>query len=345
MGNSKITENVKVNSPSHATAMAWGSATGGPLAVATVKPRSVSPYLTKGHSTTKNPTLTNLFTSKNRTQVQYIAETQATFYTNGGIKRVKLYIPDKPMIKINPVYKLKKNYNVNKSYRGKGMHKEENIERSLRRSKKSVIDLALNNTFTHFATFTFSKNRHDDDYVFSKMQLWLRSMRYKYENFDYIIVPERHKTGELHFHALINGINEKEFNIAINNDKKSKYYNQPLQRVRKKTGEKYQVYNLHSFSKYGFTDVEKIESPDKVANYISKYITKELVTTFNKKRYWASKNLKKPLILDNVNILELPLEKMISKGSNDYGSFITYQLKTTPDFKNQNLTLQLDGTG
>ena len=170
-------------------------------------------------------------------------------------------------------------------------------------------------------------------------------MRYKYENFDYIIVPERHKTGELHFHALINGINEKEFTIAINNDKKSKYYNQPLQRVRKKSGEKYQVYNLQSFSKYGFTDVEKIESPDKVANYISKYITKELVTTFNKKRYWASKNLKKPLILDNVNILELPLEKMISKGSNDYGSFITYQLKTTPDFKNQNLTLQLDGTG
>ena len=37
-----------------------------------------------------------------------------------------------------------------------------------------------------------------------------------------------------------------------------------------------------------------------MSNYIKKYITKELIQEKNKKRYWASRNLKTPEIIENI---------------------------------------------
>lgn len=94
-----------------------------------------------------------------------------------------------------------------------------------------------------------------------------------------------HKSGKIHFHGLFKG-----------------YEGKLVKGINKKTGKlaKHrgkQVYNLKSFTS-GFTDLTKIdqdpESQIRIGNYISKYITKELVIEPNINRYWVSKGLELP---------------------------------------------------
>ena len=59
-----------------------------------------------------------------------------------------------------------------------------------------------------------------------------------------------------------------------------------------------QVYNLTEWE-YGFSDCEEIESPERAASYITKYVTAALLTDkemYNKKRYFNSQGLAKPAV-------------------------------------------------
>ena len=76
-----------------------------------------------------------------------------------------------------------------------------------------------------------------------------------------------------------------------------------------------EIYNINKRSfKYGFTTATKIESTEKVSNYITKYITKELITmSKGQRRYLYSKNLAKPqsetLFEEDLKFMELLLSK------------------------------------
>lgn len=168
---------------------------------------------------------------------------------------------------------------------------EENLERSLRRTQKELSDLIECNDFDFFGTLTTSPhkiNRYDDELVKTTLTKWLNNQRRHSPNFIYILVPERHKDGALHFHVLIGNFNGK---MA---DSGRKWLGEP-------------IFNLSSYS-LGFSNFTKIRDKSKTANYCRKYITKDLATTENqKRRYWRSKNLKKPDKYYNI-----PLEQLIS---------------------------------
>src|SRR5690606_10827465 len=83
------------------------------------------------------------------------------------------------------------------------------IIKSLARSRRTIFDYALCNDFDLFVTFTFDPrkvNRYDMAATYVKMQSWLarhqRKQLEKQDTFRYIIVPEKHKDGAIHFHAL-----------------------------------------------------------------------------------------------------------------------------------------------
>lgn len=86
----------------------------------------------------------------------------------------------------------------------------------------------------------------------------------------------------MHFHGLIANVPKWQFIEA----------RKPNGRLIKING--LQIYNLKNY-KLGFTTISKIQNQEKVSNYISKYATKELITLKNKKRYWYSRNLEKPI--------------------------------------------------
>lgn len=100
----------------------------------------------------------------------------------------------------------------------------------------------------------------------------------------YILVPEFHKSGRLHFHGLVGNVPKWKMSKAINP------HTNKLIKINNT-----QIYNLDNY-KLGYTTISKIKSKEKVTNYISKYATKELISLKSKKRYWYSKNLSKPVI-------------------------------------------------
>lgn len=84
--------------------------------------------------------------------------------------------------------------------------KGEDIARSMRRARGRVRRLALSNDFRWFVTLTLSAekvDRYDAAQVVRKLSNWC-SNQVKRRGLKYILVPERHKDGALHFHGFFN---------------------------------------------------------------------------------------------------------------------------------------------
>lgn len=170
---------------------------------------------------------------------------------------------------------------------------------SLSRTKVLVRDLVLCNDFELFCTFTFNPDKVDSfslSKCWTKMSTWLHHQRDNSrelgKEFKYLIIPEKHKSGRWHFHALISG------------------YTSTLKDTKLKTITLRPIYNITSF-RSGFTTAVVIDSKEAVSNYVTKYITKDFITSFNQRRFFCSRNLIRPVKQVNSNIFRdtLPLFK------------------------------------
>lgn len=102
----------------------------------------------------------------------------------------------------------------------------EDIERSMRRARANVRRLALANDFRWFVTLTLDQmmvDRYDPAAVVRKLNQWC-SNQVKRRGLRYVLVPERHKDGALHFHgffsdaleAVASGHTDKKGNMIYN---------------------------------------------------------------------------------------------------------------------------------
>lgn len=79
-----------------------------------------------------------------------------------------------------------------------------NLERSRRRALTAVRDYALSNDFKYFVTLTLDKERIDRyDYakIIAAMRIWCDN-QVRRKGLYYVLVPELHKDGALHFHGF-----------------------------------------------------------------------------------------------------------------------------------------------
>lgn len=167
--------------------------------------------------------------------------------------------------------------------------KEYQRYKNLYKTKQNIIDLAYENSldtpWEYFVTLTFNDkkvNSKNYDYVVEVLSKWLNNMKHQNKEMKYILVPELHKSGRVHFHGVFKN---------VPNWKLEKAYYPNSNRLIKKNG--LQIYNLVNY-KYGFTTVSEIKNMEAVSVYISKYMTKELIDDNYKKRYWCSKSLNRP---------------------------------------------------
>lgn len=161
---------------------------------------------------------------------------------------------------------------------------ERSLSVSLSRTKNTVYDYARANEWQWFLTWTTDPtkvDRHDYKAVTDKLSKWLNNVRSrKAPDLKYIIVPERHKDGAYHFHGLLSNTGTLKFTEAINPHTGKNIIIKGMQ-----------IYNLKEWS-LGQTTATQIRDTLKASNYITKYITKELIHhTKDQKRYWNSKNL------------------------------------------------------
>ncbi|MFI1245066.1 rolling circle replication-associated protein, partial [Enterococcus casseliflavus] len=163
--------------------------------------------------------------------------------------------------------------------------------RNLWKIRTKIKDYVLSNEFNYFWTLTFDSDRYNYAVAFEKMGRWLERMRKKHGKFDYIMIPELHKDGAIHFHGVTGGLN------AVIRDSGVKH-----------KGVK--VYNCSDWD-HGFTTLTKIRSREKTASYITKYVTKEMQNSIvgkGKKKYWCSRGLRVPAVEYSVQDLGLGLQ-------------------------------------
>lgn len=167
--------------------------------------------------------------------------------------------------------------------RTKGNPSLSNAIRSAKRSKSRLIDLCKSNDFDYFVTLTFgTQDRKDDSATLKYFAKWRKDIRRRFPTMKYLAVPEYHKKGGIHFHILIGGIDLRSLK-AVKTSHKTKSGNP--------------IYNVHSWL-YGFSTLTKIESKERCATYVAKYITKGDVDPrfFRRRRFYPSQNLKRPKI-------------------------------------------------
>lgn len=140
-------------------------------------------------------------------------------------------------------------------------------EQSRRRAYKKVFDYAVCNDdlFDLFITLTLDKqliDRYDICKIYPKLKTFL-SNRVQRDGLAYVLVPELHKDGAIHFHGLINS------SAVQLKDSGKKYW----KRNTPSYGQR--IYNVTDW-KFGFTTAVKLTGDyNNVCKYITKYVLKQ----------------------------------------------------------------------
>lgn len=155
----------------------------------------------------------------------------------------------------------------------------EDIERSMRRARAKVRRLALSNEFRYFVTLTLDPAKvdsHDGAAVVRKLNAWASNAVQRH-GLKYILVPERHKKGGIHFHGFFNEAFEAvdSGTIRVPWAKKPRKPKSAAERAEWLAAGGKVVYNLPGWA-LGFTTALELygDYPAAVA-YVCKYIGKD----------------------------------------------------------------------
>ena len=161
---------------------------------------------------------------------------------------------------------------------------DEKRERAQRRAKAKVFDYIIANPdLDVFCTFTLDREKIDRkqyDEVIKKFNSWADN-RVRRDGLKYVAVPELHKDGAIHFHLLTN----RAFPLLASGtylppvdsgDRRKPLKADTLRRKGYSIEDCQEVYNVPSW-KLGFSTAMITQGDrQRVARYISKYITKTL---------------------------------------------------------------------
>lgn len=176
----------------------------------------------------------------------------------------------------------------------------ENRRKSFNRAKNKLFDLLMSNTDVgFFVTLTFDQekiDRYSYSDIVRKLSQWLDN-RVRRCGLRYILVPEFHKDGAVHFHGFMNA-------EVLNIEKARSPKTGRLLSAKGK-----QIYNVNDF-KYGFTTAikigEDINERISCAKYTYKYITKTKGQKVGGRYYLHGGNLLQPSFeLADVNYFDV----------------------------------------
>lgn len=234
----------------------------------------------------------------------YETETLASFYYRSKVPVVKKFKP----IDVNGE-RLKLDLETGEMRRYTKPELNVIAAASIRRTLILLNMLLSMNAFDWFCTLTFDPARVDrssDLAVYETYVKYIKSLKRKFLNFRYVSIPERHETGEIHFHLFIGGISTKDLGL-VNSGKvccswatrKKKiasleYFERTKEGKILKETDGLVVYNITSFP-FGYTTATRIANREACNYYVKKYIEKAFGSTdIFKKRFFYSNNLRTP---------------------------------------------------
>ena len=176
------------------------------------------------------------------------------------------------------------------------------------RAKAKCKDYVLSNPeLDMMITLTLDKekiDRYSYDIIIKKLNTWLGN-RVKRDGLMYLIVPETHKDGAIHFHGFVNSKSVKLEKSIYKRGDDGKNFIAALHPTKKGRI----IYNISDWD-YGFTTAVRIGNTDidreKTCSYILKYLTKQ-EEKIGKRWYLHSNNLRTPAYTyHNFPIAEIP---------------------------------------
>lgn len=155
------------------------------------------------------------------------------------------------------------------------------FDESLSRTKFLRRELSLCNPWDYFCTFTFDSDkvdRYDYHSVSAKLRKFFDNYRQRYSpNFRYMVVPESHVKGGIHFHGLLKGVRAQDLYVPDTilkrveiNDFTSPYSTELIEVPNTPGYMRWRSYRL------GFMDISPVQDHFRCSSYILKYITKQM---------------------------------------------------------------------
>lgn len=165
-----------------------------------------------------------------------------------------------------------------------------NSENARFSARNRLIEIIKANTdFCYFFTGTFDPKKWDRKnfkVLLSSLTRWLRRRGVKY-----ILIPEPHKDGSIHFHGFFNETIEPylaDFDLSKN---------LPA-RIKDGIKDGREIKNCPDYAKmFGWVSIEKVRNLEASAVYVSKYVSKSFDdenARFSYHRYFCSLGLKRP---------------------------------------------------
>lgn len=162
---------------------------------------------------------------------------------------------------------------------GAGAPDPENIARARRRARAALVDLARSTPFRYFVTLTLDKeqiSRYDEGEVVRRVGNWLDNHVRRY-GLAYVLVPEHHKDGAIHFHGLFtDGLTMADSGtVKLAAGGKPKRPRSAAQRAAWLAEGGHVVYNITEWA-FGFSSAIELYGDRRAAiGYVCKYIGKE----------------------------------------------------------------------
>ena len=167
---------------------------------------------------------------------------------------------------------------------------EVKFQSALSRAKNAAREYGLCNSFDWFVTLTFDKarwDRYDLQARVHELMQWFQNYKRDHDGFKYLLVPEFHKDGAVHFHGLMSGIDVAD---------------QPPFTPKSIVDTGFQCWLSYS-ERYGYSTVSPVVSNIGCGFYVCKYITKSLASMASAKgvhTYYHSRGLDRAVVVGSV---------------------------------------------
>ena len=175
-----------------------------------------------------------------------------------------------------------------------------NAARSRRRAAARMRDYALCTDFRFFVTLTFSAesvNRYDIGGIVKRIRAWLDN-RVRRKGLSYILVPEHHKDGAVHFHGFFSDCDigfVDSGTLDADGWRRPRKPRSQQERMRLLSEGARIVYNISDWS-YGFTTAIELYGERAAAvGYCTKYLTKQ-TDKIGGRWYYSGGALKTPVV-------------------------------------------------
>ena len=189
----------------------------------------------------------------------------------------------------------------------------EDLERAKRRARANVRRVALASSFKYFVTLTFDPARVDSmdpAAVVKAMSIWCDN-NVRRKGLAYVLVPELHKSGRVHFHGFFNDALPAVDSgcLKIPGQKRLKKPKTKKERAELISAGAQVVYNLPNWT-YGFTTaLELVGSYPAAVAYVCKYIGKD-AQKIGGRWYYSGGAVQKPvekyIDIDQADIRNIP---------------------------------------